>query len=123
MTTYPLRTRRWSRAEYDRLVDLGVLHEHESIELLGGQRIVAEPKGTPHSTALGLPTDALRVGFGAGWIVRVQDPIALDDESEPEPDVAVVPGEHRDYRAEHPARPALLVEVAESSLIFDRRYK
>lgn len=66
MTTYPVRTRRWSRAEYDRLVDLGVLHEDESIELLGGQMIVAEPKGSPHATAIGLTADALRAAFGAG---------------------------------------------------------
>lgn len=123
MTTYPVQTRRWTRAEYDRLVELGVLHEDEPIELLGGQMIVAEPKGTPHSTAIGLTADALRAAFGPGWVVRVQGPIALDDESEPEPDLAVVSGQHRDYLVEHPARPALLVEVAEPSLAFDRRYK
>jgi Uma2 family endonuclease len=50
-------------------------------------------------------------------------PIALDDESEPEPDVVVVPGTHRDYELAHPARPALLVEVAESSLADDRGTK
>jgi Uma2 family endonuclease len=67
--------------------------------------------------------EALRMAFGPGWLVRAQDPIALDAESEPEPDVAVVPGLPRDYLAEHPARPALLVEVAESSLAFDRGHK
>jgi len=55
--------------------------------------------------------------------VRLQDPVALDDESEPEPDVVVVPGGPRDYGSEHPSRTALLVEVAESTLAFDRRYK
>jgi hypothetical protein len=47
-------------------------------------------------------------------------PVALDDESEPEPDLAVVPGTWASYRAGHPSRPALVVEVAESSLAFDR---
>jgi Uma2 family endonuclease len=115
--------RHWTRKEYDRLIELGILHEHERIELIGGQMIVAEPKGTPHSTAVGLTAEALRAAFGAGWVVRVQDAIALDEESEPEPDVAVVRGQWRDYRAEHPSRPALVVEVAESSLAFDRRHK
>ncbi len=123
MTTYPVRTRRWTRKEYDRLVEIGVLHEDEPIELIGGELIVAEPKGSPHATAVALTADALRAAFGRGWLVRQQDPIALDDDSEPEPDVAVVPGRARDYRAEHPARPALVIEVAESSLGFDRRYK
>ena len=118
-----MRTRRWTREEYNRLGELGVLREDEPIELLGGQMIVAEPKGSPHSTAIGLTADALRAAFGPGWVVRVQEPIALDDESEPEPDVAVVPGRHRDYLAAHPARPVLLIEVADWSLAFDRRYK
>ena len=123
MTTYPVRTRHWTRKEYDRLVEIGLLHEDEPIELLGGQLIVAEPKGTPHTTAVGLTADALRVAFGPGWVVRVQDAVALDVESEPEPDVVVVPGGHRDYRAEHPSRISLLVEVADWSLAFDRRHK
>jgi Uma2 family endonuclease len=123
MTTYPIRSRRWTREEYDRLGRLGVLSEDEPIELLAGQLVVAEPKGTPHSTAVALVAQALARAFGDGWLVRIQDPIALDEESEPEPDVAVVPGTARDYLRAHPARAALLVEVAETSLVFDRRYK
>jgi Uma2 family endonuclease len=67
--------------------------------------------------------DALRAVLPPGWIVRIQDPIALDDESVPEPDVAVVRGRHVDYRDAHPARAALIIEVAESSLAFDRKQK
>jgi Uma2 family endonuclease len=55
--------------------------------------------------------------------VRAQLPVALDDESEPEPDVSVVPGDPRDYRDAHPARPVLIVEVALSRLRFDREHK
>jgi len=123
MATYPIRNRHWTRKEYDELIKSGFFDEDEPIELLGGQLIVAEPKGSPHSTAVALTVEALRMAFGPGWLVRVQDPVALDAESEPEPDVAVVPGLPRDYLAEHPARPALLVEVAESSLPFDRGHK
>ena len=119
----PVCYRYWTRHEYDRLGELGVLHEDEPVELVGGHLIVAEPKGSLHATAVRLTADALRTAFGPGWIVLVQDPVALDDDSEPEPDVAVVPGGPRDYRAAHPARPALVVEVAESSLAFDRRVK
>jgi Uma2 family endonuclease len=123
MATQPLRTRPWTRKEYDRLVELGILHEDEPVELIGGQMIVAEPKGSPHMTSLGLTADALRIACGTGWVVREQAPVALDDESEPEPDVIVVPGRHRDYRTGHPSRPALVVEIADSSLGFDRRHK
>jgi len=118
-----VRTRRWTRKEYDRLIEIGFLDEDEPVELVGGQLIVAEPKGTGHSVAIELAAEALRKAFGAGWTVRVQDPIAPDDESEPEPDVAVVAGSPREYLAAHPSRPALVLEVSDSSLAFDRRDK
>ena len=120
---YSTRVRSWTRAEYGRLIGIGVFRPGEPIELLGGQLIVAEPQGSAHHTALGLVEDALRVVFGPGWLVRSQGPIALDDESEPEPDVAVAPGSRRDYSHAHPARPVLVVEVAESSLSLDRNHK
>lgn len=123
MVIYPVRTRRWTRAEYERLVELDFLHEDDPIELIGGQLIVAEPKGNPHAVGVGLALEVLSAAFGRGWVVRVQDPIALDDESEPEPDLVVVRGSHRDYLGGHPDRPALVVEVADSSLAFDRDHK
>jgi len=55
--------------------------------------------------------------------VRTEGPIGLDDDSEPEPDVAVVPGAPDDYAHAHPSRPVLTVEVAESSLALDRQRK
>jgi len=122
MRQTPLTLRRWKRVEYERLVDLGVF-EGDPVELIGGQLIVAEPKGSPHATAVGMANDALRAVLPPGWIVRVQDPLALDDESAPEPDIALVRGSRADYRHAHPARPALAIEVAQSSLSFDRQQK
>jgi Uma2 family endonuclease len=123
MVTYPVRTRRWTRKEYERLVELAIVREDEPIELIGGQLIVAEPKGAPHATAVELTAEALRRAFGVGWAVRAQNSIALDDDSEPEPDVVVVPGSLRDYREAHPSAAVLIVEVAQTSLAFDRRHK
>jgi Uma2 family endonuclease len=120
MAISPTRTRRWTRLEYERFVDAGIFRSGERLELLAGHLVVSEPQGSLHATAVGLAEDSLRVCFGPGWIVRVQMPIALDDDSEPEPDVAVVPGTRRDYELTHPSCPALLVEVAESSLDDDR---
>jgi len=122
MAQIPLTDRRWTRKEYDRLGELGVF-QCEPLELIGGHLIVAEPKGSYHVTSVAMVGRALRTALPPGWTVRLQDPIALDDESEPEPDVAVVPGDLPDYVAEHPQRPVLVVEVAESSLAFDRRRK
>ena len=122
MAQAPLTLRRWKRAEYERLVDLG-LFQSDPVELIGGQLVVAEPQGSYHATAVGAADDALRAVLPPGWIVRAQMPVALDDESAPEPDLAVVPGTRADYRESHPSRPALVLEVADSSLDFDRQHK
>src|SRR5580765_134840 len=123
MATYPTRLRKWTRAEYERLIEIGVFHPGEPVELLGGELMVSEPQGSAHYTAIGLMEDALRAALGPGWLVRSQGPIALTVDSEPEPDVAVTRGSRRDYSREHPAWPALVVEVAGSSLSLDREHK
>jgi hypothetical protein len=63
MKTYPVRTRRWTRAEYDRLVDVGVLGPGDPVELLGGELMVAEPQGSRHYASVGPVEDSLT---GAG---------------------------------------------------------
>jgi Uma2 family endonuclease len=118
-----IRTKRWTRYEYQQLGELGIFAPGEHVELLGGDLIVGEPKGGPHETAVGLVEDALRAAFGAGWVVRVASPISVDDESEPEPDIAVVSGQRRDYRGAHPSGAVLVVEVADISLALDRGHK
>jgi Uma2 family endonuclease len=123
MESPQVQTRHWTRAEYDRLIEIGVLDEDEPIELLGGRLVVREPQYSPHATGVRLADEALRRAFGSGWDVRAGLPVALDDESEPEPDVCVVPGGPRTYRDAHPSRPVLIVEVARSSLAIDRRIK
>jgi Uma2 family endonuclease len=122
MSDSAVRTRRWTRVEYDRLIEIGIFHPGDKVELLGGQLCVSEPQNNPHATAISLGLEALRKDLAAGWHVRVQLPIALDDESEPEPDLAIVSGGPRDY-LDHPSRPALVVEVADSSLALDREHK
>src|SRR5262245_37138645 len=113
---------RWTREAYERMVDFGLL-DRVPVELLAGQLIVAEPQGAYHATGVGTVDDTLRAALPPGFTVRAQAPVALDDESEPEPDVAVVAGARGDYRHAHPTRPVLVVEVADSSLLFDRREK
>jgi len=113
---------RWTRVEYDRLVDLGIF-ENEPLELIGGHLIVAEPKGEYHSSAVNAVEYAVRAALPEGWIVRTQAPVSLDDESSPEPDVVVVPGRPGDYRYAHPARSPLAIEISDSSLAFDRQQK
>ena len=115
--------RRWTRVEYEKLVDLGLFEPGEPIELIGGELMVAEPQAATRYTAIWKTAKALEAAFGRGFMVRTQAPIGLDEESEPEPDVAVVPGVPEDYRSRHPSHPVLTVEVAESSLAADRERK
>jgi Uma2 family endonuclease len=123
MARVDVKIRRWKRVEYERLIESGFFQPGDPVELVGGQLIVAEPQGSRHFAAIQAVEEALRAAFGPGWDVRGQGPLALDDESEPEPDVAVVPGSFRDYVAEHPSRPVLVIEVSESSLALDRDHK
>lgn len=107
MAAPAMRTRRWKRVEYGRLVEAGLFHD-ERLELLHGQLVVREPQASRHVTGIRPVEEALRSGFGQGWEIRVQFPVGLDDDSEPEPDVAVMPGGPRDYRDGHPSRPVLV---------------
>ena len=107
----------------ERLIELGILHEDEPVELLGGEMVVREPQASPHATSVQLVAQALQRAFGPGWTVRSQLLVALDAEPEPEPDACVVPGAPRDYPAHHPTRPVLIVEVAQESLGSDRALK
>ena len=114
---------RWTRHQYARLIDHGVLDEDDPVELLDGLLLVKEPQASLHRTSILLTAKALERAFGEGWFVQTQSPIALDDRSEPEPDVCVVRGSPRDYAEAHPRRPALIVEVARSGLRLARGRK
>src|SRR5688572_8984441 len=100
-------TRRWRRTEYDRLVELGIfMGEH--LELLDGLLVVREPQGSSHMAVVTHIGQVLASAFGSGWHARLQGPLALDDDSEPEPDVAIVAGLPLDYVAAHPTTATLI---------------
>jgi Uma2 family endonuclease len=114
---------RMSRTRYERLVEAGMFGPEDRIELLDGLLVAREPQGGRHATAVALVRAALEKAFGRSFYIREEKPIALDETSEPEPDVVVVPGRPRDYRDAHPSRPVLIVEVADTSLALDRLRK
>lgn len=120
MKAPPLPLWRMTRVRYDRLVDAGIFGPEDRVELLDGLLVTREPQGGRHATAVFLVRETLEKVFGEAYYVREEKPIALDDQSEPEPDVVVVPGRPRDYRDAHPSQPVLIVEVADTSLALDR---
>ena len=123
MKAPPLPLWRMTRVRYDRIVDAGIFGPEDRVELLDGLLVAREPQGGRHATAVSLVRGVLEKAFGRSYYVRDDKPIALDDQSEPEPDVAVVPGRPRDHRDAHPSRPVLIVEVADTSLALDRLRK
>jgi Uma2 family endonuclease len=123
MTEAILRTRRWSRLEYESMIEKAVFRPDERLELLGGDLVVREPQGGPHAHAAERTTKALLMAFEATWRIRTQLPIALDEDSEPEPDVSVVAGPLEGAPPELPSQAVLVVEIADSSLAEERQYK
>jgi Uma2 family endonuclease len=121
--TSAVQLRRWTREEYDRMIDAGVLTPEDRVELIEGEILTVTPQGSAHATAVTLAHDALRAGIGPNRHVRVQLPLALGSASEPGPDIALVDGSVRDYRDHHPASALLVIEIADSTLGYDREVK
>lgn len=116
--------RLWTRAEYHRAGELGLFGPEERLELIAGEVIrKMTPQHSRHASGVQYASDALRAVFSAGFVVRVQLPLAIGTDSEPEPDVAVVRGKASDYVADHPTTAVLVVEVADSTVRFDRTTK
>lgn len=120
MAVADIKVKKWNRAEWRRLIDLGVLTEDDPFELLDGEIVEMTPQSHPHAGTVWAASEVLREAFGKGFVVGTGMPVALDDWSEPEPDITVARGSSRDFFEEHPTEPVLIVEVAMSSLSKDR---
>ena len=118
-----VRHYRLSRVEYDRAVEAGAFEPDAKLELIDGDLSAMTPEGVSYTIGIDLMADCLRRVFGRGFYVRIQHPLAVDDYSEPEPDVAVVRGAIRDYDKGHPTSAVLVVEVSSESLRYDRTVK
>jgi Uma2 family endonuclease len=117
--------RRFTVEEYYRMAEAGILHEDDRVELIGGEIVEMVPIGSPHQSVVDRLT-ALMIRFaGKDYNVRVQGPIRLDERNEPEPDLALLRYREDFYAGAHPGPRdlVLLVEVAETSLGYDRRVK
>jgi Uma2 family endonuclease len=113
--------RRFTREEYEDLVEQGFFHPDERVELVDGYIYEMSAQSTRHVVAVRLTRRVLARVFGDDFDVLVQMPLAVGLDSEPEPDLAVVPGDPRDFLVSHPASAVLVVEVAETSLQHDRK--
>jgi Uma2 family endonuclease len=115
---------RFTRDEYHRMGEAGLFVD-KRVELLDGEIITMPPQNPPHAGVLTLVPSVLMRVLGASAAIRIQLPIVLDDWSEPEPDIAVCLPDPDSYMFAHPRadQVVLLIEVAGSSLLYDRGQK
>jgi Uma2 family endonuclease len=105
------------------LAETGILGPQEKLELIEGDIVEKMTQNAPHSTGICRTEEALRQTFSEGYVVRVQMPLAAAPTSQPDPDLAVVPGSLEDYEEAHPTTAVLVVEVSDSTLAYDRTVK
>ena len=120
-----LKHHKFSIADYHVMASAGVLGEDDRVELLEGAVVEMAPIGSRHAAAVGRLDDFLGTAVRGRASVRVQQPIELDDASEPEPDLVLARLRADYYAASHPlpADVLLLIEVGDSSAGIDRGYK
>ena len=113
--------RRFTVAEYHRLIELGILTEDDNLELLDGYLVHKMSRNPPHDAAIQKGTKKWLRLLPPGWDLRVQSAITLT-ESEPEPDFSIVRGDETVYVTRHPTAVdiGLVVEVSDSTLLGDR---
>ncbi len=117
--------RRFTVAEYYAMADAGILSENDRVELLDGDLIVMPPIGNWHGGGVKFFANTLPPVLQGRAIIAVQDPVRLDEHSEPQPDIMLLQWRDDFYRNGHPAPGdvLLLIEVADSSVEFDRTVK
>ncbi len=111
--------------EYHRMGEVGILGKSDRVELIEGELIAMSPIGSYHQGTVNQLTYSLVQAVGERAIVAVQGPVRLDDFSEPEPDFALLRPRPDFYRDRHPLASdvLLLIEVADTSLNYDRAVK
>jgi Uma2 family endonuclease len=115
--------RPFSVADYYRMAEAGVIGPDERLELIEGEIIRMNPIGRPHANCVNRLTRLLVTGLGERATVQIQNPVRLGDLSEVQPDVSVLRSSWDERAHPGPADVVLLVEVADSSLRFDRDVK
>jgi len=117
--------RHFSVSEYDRMAETGILSEDDRVELIEGEIIETSPIGSRHAACVRRLDALFNERLGGAAQVSAQNPVLLDDYSQPEPDVALLKPRSDFYSKEHPAARdvLLIVEVADTSVEYDRQVK
>ena len=126
LTRYPEISRHlFTVDDYHRLGEAGILAEDDRVELIEGELVEMAPIGSEHAAGVNALNRLLVLAVGERGIVSPQNPVRLDRRNEPQPDFSVLKPRADAYRSA-PPRPSdvlLIVEVAASSLAYDRGLK
>ena len=124
-TTNGVKPRLITALDYDRMIEAGIYNENDRIELLNGEIIEIMPKGTKHTSANSRIVRFFIRLFDEKVIVRSQDPIWLDDFSQPEPDIVLAKWDDKGYAENHPTPTDILLvmEISDTTLAYDREDK
>ncbi len=117
------RLRRIRVDEYHRMVEAGILGEDERVQLVDGMLVAMTPQGRPHAFVIQQLTRLLVGALGDDFAVLTRLPLTLGEDSEPEPDLAVVRAQDAAATTRHPGTALLVVEVSGDSVRFDRQTK
>lgn len=111
--------------EYERMGEAGIFGEDARLELLEGEIYELSPIGSPHAACVTILHRLLTLKYSDKMIVISQNPIRLNDFSEPQPDIALLRWRDDFYKQEHPTPDdiLLIIEVADSTVETDRSYK
>lgn len=123
--TVQLARKLFTVADYDQMIETGILGEDDRVELLNGEIVPMSPIGSRHAACVNRLNKILVGLTGERGIVSVQNPVKLGDLSEPEPDLAVLAPQDDFYEQESPTPEDvyLLIEVADTSAVHDRTVK
>jgi hypothetical protein len=119
------RPRRFTREEYHRMAEAGILHEDDRVELIEGEIVHMAPIGRRHAACVAELNRLLVPAVGRRGLLWPQNPITLPNETEPQPDIVVL-RPRADRYLQDDARPEdvlLLIEVADTSQRYDRLVK
>ncbi len=116
------KSKRWTRDEYYKMAASGRFAGRR-VELIRGEIFERSPQDSLHAGVITMTYYCLAKFYTKDMVVRVQQPLVLGLDSDPEPDLAIVQGEVRDYLQAHPSTAVLVIEVSVSSLEYDRTVK
>ncbi len=125
MTIVQAPHKKFTVEQYHQMAASGILTERDRVELIEGEIVQMSPIGRKHAVCVDRLTVLFVMALASKVMIRAQNPVRLSDNSEPEPDFAILRGQPGDYLAEHPKPKDViaLVEVSDSTIQYDRETK